>query len=78
MRYEATFAELHERIDNREFEEIDELMKVISVLETERDTLKRISTWPWQPETLQFLMTALLLPLLLWIIQYVLQLLLGS
>jgi hypothetical protein len=53
-------------------------MKVISVLETERDMLKRISTWPWQPETLQFLMTALLLPLLLWIIQYVLQQFLGS
>jgi hypothetical protein len=78
LRYEATFAELHQRIDNRELEEVDELMKVISVLETERDTLKRISTWPWQPETLQFLMTALLLPLLLWILQYVLQLLLSS
>ncbi len=78
LRYEATFAELHQRIDNRELEEVEELMKVISVLEIERDTLRRISTWPWQPETLHFLMTALLLPLLLWIIQYVLQLLLGS
>jgi hypothetical protein len=40
--------------------------------------LNAISTWPWQPETLRFLVTALLLPLLLWILQYVLQLVLGS
>jgi hypothetical protein len=78
LRYEATFAELHQRIDNRELEKVDELMKVISVLETERDTLKHISTWPWQPDTLRYLVTALLLPLLLWIIQYVLQQFLGA
>ena len=57
---------------------MDDLLKVISILETEQDTLNRISTWPWQPETPRFLVTALLLPLLLWVIQYVLQLLLGS
>jgi hypothetical protein len=78
LRFEAAFAGLHQRIDNGELEEVDDLIKVISILETERDTLRGISTWPWQPETLRFLVTALLLPLFLWIIQYVLQLLLGS
>jgi hypothetical protein len=78
LRVEAVFAEIHQRIDAGELDEVEELTKVISVLESQRDTLKGISTWPWQPETLRFLMTALLLPLLLWIVQYVLQKVLGS
>ncbi len=78
FRLRAAFVELHERIDHGELEKVDDLVKVISILEGERDTLNGISTWPWKPETLRFLATALLLPLLLWIIQYVLQLLLGS
>jgi hypothetical protein len=78
LRLEAVFSEMHERIDSREIEELEALTKVVSVLETERDTLKAISTWPWQPETLRFLATALLLPLLLWIIQFILQQVLAS
>jgi hypothetical protein len=78
LRYEVIYLELHQRIDQAKFDEIEELAKVISVLDTELDTLRDISTWPWQPDTLRYLMTALLLPLLLWIIQYVLQQFLGS
>jgi hypothetical protein len=78
LRVEAVFAEIHRRIDADELEELEELTKVLSVLESQRDTLNDISTWPWQPETLRFLVTALLVPLFLWIIQYVLQLVLGS
>jgi hypothetical protein len=78
LRLEGVFADLHQRIDERETKEVDALVKFISVLETERDTLKGISTWPWQPEVLRSLVSALLLPLVLWIIQYVIQLLAAS
>jgi hypothetical protein len=78
LRIEAVYAQAHERIDSGEIEELEDLTKVISVLEAERDTLKAISTWPWQPETLRYLITALLLPLLLWVLQYVLQSLVGQ
>lgn len=77
-RLRAAFVDLHQRIDDGELEEVDDLLKVISILETEQDALNGISTWPWQPERLRFLVTALLLPLLLWIVQYVLQLFLTS
>jgi len=77
LRLEAAFAEMHERIDSREIDELEDLEKVVSVLEAERNALDAISTWPWQPETLRLLVTALLLPLLLWVVQYVLQLVLG-
>jgi hypothetical protein len=78
LRVEAVFSEIHQRIDAGELDELDELTKVVSVLENERDTLKGISTWPWQPDTFRFLGTALFLPLVLWIVQYVVQRLLGS
>jgi hypothetical protein len=75
--FEKAFAELHARIDEGRLDEVDDLVKVTSLLEAERKQLDSISTWPWQPETLRFLMTALLLPLLLWIVQYILQQVLG-
>jgi hypothetical protein len=78
LRYEATFVKLHQRLDNQDVEGIEELTKMISALDTECDMLRGISTWPWQPGTLRALVTALLLPLLLWAIQFAFQLLLGS
>jgi hypothetical protein len=77
-RLRDAFVDLHQRLDDEKLNEVDDLIKAISILETERDTLNGISTWPWQPETLRFLVSALLLPLLLWVIQYVVQLVLGS
>jgi hypothetical protein len=78
LRDEAVYAEIHHCIEHKESEKLDELTKILSVLETERNTLDSISTWPWQPDTLRYLATALLLPLLLWIIQFVVQLIVGS
>ena len=46
-------------------------------LEIEQKALRRISTWPWQPETVRWLVTALVLPLGLWLVQYFLQRVLG-
>jgi hypothetical protein len=77
-RLEGVFADLHRRIDERKVDEVEDLLKFISALETERDTLKSVSTWPWQPDVLRSLVSALLLPLLLWIIQYLIQLLAPS
>jgi hypothetical protein len=78
QRLEAVFSEMHECIDSRDVDELENLNKIVSILESERDTLEAISTWPWQPETLRVLVTALLLPLLLWIVQVILQQFMGS
>jgi hypothetical protein len=73
LRLEAAFVELHQRMDSEKVGEIDDLIKVITILETERNTLKGIPTWPWEPETVRLLITALALPLGLWILQFALQ-----
>jgi len=76
-RFESTITELHTRIDAGKLEKIGELSTTLSTLEKELNALRQIPTWPWQPETVRWLVTALVLPLGLWIIQFVLQRVLG-
>jgi hypothetical protein len=78
QRFEAAIAELYGRMDGGEFGEIEELHTVFATLEAQHAVLDRIPTWPWRPETVRLLLTALAMPLGLWIIQFVLQFLLGS
>jgi hypothetical protein len=73
LRLEASIVELQQRMDSGNLERMDDLYKAIASLEIQQNTLKRIPTWPWQPETVRWLVTALVLPLALWIIQFVLQ-----
>lgn len=69
----STISELHHRLDNGEFKEIGELNTAMSGLAMELDTIKKIPTWPWEPETVRVLITALALPLGLWLVQFFLQ-----
>ena len=76
----TTIAELHGLVDAGELHSIDELnaraqfLHVTMVcLEIEQGKLTRIPTWPWQPATLRGLATALLMPLIVFVLQFVLQ-----
>lgn len=77
LRLEAIIAELHDRVDSERLEGMDDLNKTIASLEIELNLLEGIPTWPWQPETVRLLITALALPLGLWLAQYLLQRLMG-
>jgi hypothetical protein len=77
-RFEAVITELHRRMDAQELEGIGDLRTAMSCLEAERDSLARVPTWPWQPGTLRGLAVAVLAPLVVWILQSVLQRVLGS
>ena len=69
----VTIAELHGRVDASELLSMDELHDTMAGLEIEWSALTRIPTWPWQPETLRGLITALLLPVAVFFFQFVLQ-----
>ncbi len=73
QRLEVMIAELHSRVDTRELHSKDELHVIIGSLEREQNMLTKIPTWPWRPETLRGIVTALLLPLVVYFLQYVLQ-----
>jgi hypothetical protein len=77
LHFEAAIAKLHQGLNDGSLERIDEINKAFAGLEMEQRAISRIPTWPWQPETVRWLVTALVLPLALWIIQYVLQLVLN-
>jgi hypothetical protein len=77
LHFEAAIQELHQRVDSGELEGLGTTNTALATLESERALLNRIPTWPWQPETVRMLFTALALPLGLWIAQYVLQRVLG-
>jgi len=76
-RLKSTTAELHRRLDQAKITGMDDLHKALASLDLERAHLSRVPTWPWQPETLRGLVAALALPIVIWLIQYGLQRLLG-
>jgi hypothetical protein len=70
---EATLTDLHGRVKAGELHNVDELHVTMASLEIEQSVLTRIPTWPWRSETLRGFITALLLPLLLFVLQFVLE-----
>jgi len=77
QRYDALRIDFHSALDQKEFEALPQLRNAIGMIEQDLATIKSISTWPWQPETFRWLFTALILPLLMWLAQYVLGKYLG-
>jgi hypothetical protein len=73
LRLQATINVLHQGLDTGELENMEDLNFAIASLEIEINTLKKIRTWPWEPETLQILITALAFPLGLWVIQFIVE-----
>jgi hypothetical protein len=50
----------------------------LSSLEKARIQIERISTWPWKTETLRQILVAILLPIVIWLLQYFLAQVLSS
>ena len=76
-RMEAGVAELHRRMDQNELARMDDLNKALASLEIERAALERVPSWPWERGTLRSLVAALVLPIVIWLVQQVLQPLLS-
>lgn len=72
-RHRVMIAELHRYVDTNDLGKMDNLNKVLTSLELERTLLERISTWPWQPGTIRAVVAALLFPVVVWLLQWVLE-----
>jgi hypothetical protein len=70
QRLKQSTDELHGRIKAGKYEGMGELQNALASLELERTALSRISTWPWHPETLRGIVGTLLLPLVIWLVQW--------
>lgn len=65
-------AELYELVKIRALAATGELNDTLIALRSERHALEHTPTWPWQPDTLRSVIAAILLPLALWFIQWLL------
>jgi hypothetical protein len=64
---------LHDEVDGRDLGRADGLNKMIASLIQERDLLGRLPTWPWQPGTPWALISAIGLPIVVWLATRVLE-----
>jgi hypothetical protein len=70
---EVAVAELHRRTEAGDYSDMVNIQNAIDGLVKERGALEKISTWPWEPETVRLVVTALLLPVVLWFVTRVLE-----
>jgi len=70
---QATTASLHNKIENKDFDDIGGMETAISSLVRERERLEKISTWPWNTSTLRGFASSLLLPIFLWLVTRLLE-----
>jgi hypothetical protein len=68
-RVEATLGELNRDVDGRDMTRADGLNKALGSLVIQRDILAKLPTWPWSTATLRTFVSALLLPIVLFLIQ---------
>jgi hypothetical protein len=64
---------LFDQVDSGALDGASNLHDALAAVHLEREALLRIPTWPWQPGTPRSVAAALALPLVIWLLQWVLQ-----
>lgn len=72
QRVKATLVRLHHHVDNHSLQEISMLNDALKGLMTEREILARIPTWPWRPGLFAGFVSIIVLPVVLFVIQFAL------
>jgi len=70
-------AELYHRATVHEITAASAIHDMLAALRSERTALEYVHTWPWQSDTLRSVVAVLVLPLVLWFIQWLFGRLLG-
>ncbi len=71
--FEAAFSKLNQRLREDDVSTIERLNGTIASLEIQHRRITAIPTWPWRPGTARFVLTAIALPLILTILQLLVQ-----
>jgi hypothetical protein len=78
-RYEALMSDWHLKVDSREFDGSGVLHNAIRSLVVEKDEIQKVPTWPWPPGMLRGWIASLFLPVVVWVLQWLVErLLLGG
>lgn len=77
QRLKNSMKHLFHQIDAAEFASLDPINDTISGLISTQDFISKIPTWPWSTQTFTFFVSALILPVIVFVIQKLLGVLLG-
>jgi hypothetical protein len=73
-RIEATADALHGKSDRGEYSaDMDHLNSALDGLLKERTVVAKASTWPWEPDAVRAVITAVLLPVFIWLVTRILE-----
>jgi hypothetical protein len=73
QRLAKIFVEVERRVDADDLENMTALKTAIDSLRTKQEVVAKISPWPWQIDTARGVVTAAALPLVIWLIQRLLE-----
>jgi hypothetical protein len=59
---------VHDSVDSGDMAQADALQKTMTSLLGEREVVSKLSTWPWSPDTFRGFATALVLPIVIWLV----------
>jgi hypothetical protein len=77
-RVESALAKLHRHLDQEELDAVKSLNDAMTALSAEQAVLTAIPTWPWRSGTLKGFVSAIVLPIVLFLIQLLARKLLGA
>jgi hypothetical protein len=69
---------LHNKVKTEQVENLGDWQNALAALDLERRRIEEAPTWPWRPEALRGLLAALVVPILVWFTQYLLERVLGN
>jgi hypothetical protein len=72
-RFELLVARVHRALDDDEFQQMEGWNKALANLVIEREVISNFATWPWERGTITGFITALVLPIVLWLITRLLE-----
>ncbi len=72
-RLAATMTELNGMIDRGELENRESLVSTLDGLKTAQEVIDKLRTWPWRVGTISGVAAAILAPILIWLIQRLLE-----
>ncbi|MGD8552340.1 MAG: hypothetical protein PVH60_05265 [Anaerolineales bacterium] len=70
QRTKAALARLHHLIDDNDLQEVPRLNDVLKGLTTEREILAKIPTWPWRPGLFAGFFSVIVIPIVLFLLQF--------
>jgi hypothetical protein len=71
--YKIAVQELHRSVSVKALDQIEVWHEALDALDIERRLLVRLPTWPWPPGTFRNLLVTMVIPILVWLVQFGLQ-----